>query len=122
MLKVRFENYIDDFTKYYEDKNFYSLDELRSYLKKEVEKRCVSKASTWWRNPCGVRTYNDGEKRGWFRAGGRDRNTYDLWLTQVETSDGVVVFVENKYCSPKMYEFLKSMHDEFETKPVYGDL
>lgn len=122
MLKARFENYINDFTKYYEDKNFYSLDELKSYLKKEVEKRCVSKTSTWWHNPCGVRTYNDGEKRGWFRAYGRDRNTYDLWLTQVETSDGVVVFVENKYCSPKMYEFLRDMHGEFETKPVYGDL
>ena len=122
MLKARFTNYINDFTKYYEDKNFYSLDELKSYLEREVEKRCVSKTSTWWRNPCGVLTYNDGEKHGWFRANGRHRNTYDLWLTQVETSEGVVVFVEHKYCSPKMYEFFRDLHDEFETKPVYGDL
>ena len=122
MLKARFENYINDYTKYYEDKSFCSLNELRSYLKREVEKRCVSKTSTLWHNPCGVFTYNDGEKHGWFRADGRDRNTYDLWLTQVETSDGVVVFVENKYCSPKMYEFLRDLHGEFEIKPVYGDL
>lgn len=122
MLKVRFKNYINDYIKYYEDKSFYSLEELKSYLKREVEKRCVSKTSVWWNNPCGTTKYNNGEIRGWFRARGRGGNTYGLWLQQVETSDGVIVFVENKYCSPKMYEFFRGLHDEFEIKPVYGDL
>ena len=122
ILKARFKNYINDYTNYCEDKSFSSLGELKSYLKREVEGRCVNKTSTWWRNPCGVRIYGDGEKRGWFRADGKDHNTYGLWLTHVETSDGVVVFAENKYCSPKIYEFLRDLHGEFETKPVYGDL
>lgn len=122
MLKVRFRNYINDYTKYDEIKSFYTLDELKSYLKREVERRGVSRTSVWWSNPCGAVKYNDGRTSGWFRMQASSPGEYRLWLKQVETADGVIVFQEDNYCSPKMYEFFRDLKAEFEAKPVYGDL
>ena len=122
MLKVKFTNYINDFTKYREEKNFLSLIDLKNYLKTETERRCPSRSSAWWQNPCDTYVDNKNTIHGWFKARGRDGRTYSLWLDEIKTDDGVIVFETNHYCSPKVYEFLKELHDEFEIKPVYGDL
>ena len=122
MLKVKFTNYINDFTQHREEKIFYSLADLKNYLKAETERRCVSRSSSWWRNPCNAYTDNKNTSHGWFKADGRDSRTYSLWLDEIKTDDNVIVFEANHYCSPKVCEFLKELHNEFEIKPVYGDL
>lgn len=122
MLKVKFTNYINDFTKYREEKKFFSLVDLRTYLKTEVDKRCPSQNSVWWQNPCNGYKDSKGTARGWFKARGRDARTYSLWLDEIKTDDNVIVFEAEHYCSPKLCKFLKELHDEFEIKPVYGDL
>ena len=122
MLKVKFTNYINDFAQYREEKCFSSLDGLKEYLKKEVEKRCPNKSSVWWKNPCNAYTDDKGIVCGWFRANRRDNQTYSLWLDEIKTTDDVIVFEAEHYCSPKIGEFLRDLHGEFEIKPVYGDL
>ena len=116
-LNVKFKNYRDDSDNYIQTKIFYSLEELGDYLYKEAEERAPSRTSVWWSNPADT----NKEGRGWYRLQGIGKH-YSLWLREVKTNEGITIFEEGKYTSPKFYEFLKKLHDRFEEKPIYGDI
>ena len=121
-LYVRFKNYKNDFTKYEETKHFYSLKDLKNYLIREIDERMPRRTSVWWKNPIGA--YQEkGINHGWVSIDRRDNSIYSLWVQEIRTDSNVIVFEKEKYCSQKVYDFLKEFHDEIETnKPIYGEI
>ena len=121
MFTVKFENYKNDYTKFYEEKSFYGLDALEQYLLAEFDKRdATPKDSPHWRSPVGTLKERDGSPRGWVRINGATTNTYDLWLKKVTYGD-TIIFEENHYCSPKFRDFLDTLNKKISVKPIYGD-
>ena len=117
MFYVKFENYCNDFTKYYEEKAFSDLESLKKYLIEENEKRDnTPKSSSYWSCPCGV---NKSTGRAYFRTK-RNGSGYALWLVQVKYND-IIVFEENYYTSPKFQQFILDLKEEISKKEEYGD-
>lgn len=119
MLYVTFHNYKNDFDHYYDDARFNNLDELKEFLIKTAETRNKTpRHSKWWSSPVGV---NRKDNRGWFRVHGTGE-CYSFWLKKVKTENGIIVFEENNYCSPKFMDFLENVKETIDKEPVYGDL
>ena len=122
MFHIKVENYKNDYTKFYEDKSFQSLDDLKQYLLCEYHKRdTTSQNSPYWHSPIGTSKEKDGSFKGWVRINGCSTNTYDLWLKKVSLDDGTIIFDEHHYCSPKFSTWLNELNQEISKKPLYGD-
>lgn len=120
MIKVKFEHYKNDYDKMYEERSFYTIEDLEEYLIKANEMRDnTPRNSKYWRSPVGT-SMSGGEPRGWYRTSA-SANQYELWLKKVTTDTGVIVFEEGHYCSPKFYNFLNKINKRISEKPVYGD-
>ena len=121
MFTVRFENYNNDNDKFFEDKYFNSLEELGDYLINENNKRdTTSKSSKYWKSPIGTMLEKDGTVKGWYRTSVTN-GRYELWLKKITLDNGVVVFEESHYCSPKFYNFLNKVNSKICAKETYGD-